>query len=367
MSSCALDAARRRRRRESADVGGRVDRNITEPALIGVSGLNANRPVDRIRAAILDDGLLRCGDADLLPLAEIDTQLQEVMGLYQASRFDQMVKTLPDLLTAANWAKEQPTQAKRRKASRLSALSHQAAAMVLTKLGEHDLAWIASQQGLTVAEISEQPAVIGSLRRSVVHSLQSHGRHASSAKLTERTADELRDELDQGDDESTSIYGTLLLAGSMAAARAGDKSTTRLYLDEASHHADQLTKPGNRLWTSFSSANVAVHRVATAVARDDISNAEKSSQLVDQSALPSERRVRYLFDLAMIAVRRDKADDAIAIMLDAEQVAPEQVHHHVMAQQIVGHLRGTRAGRQNPHLAQLDRRTRKSRATAAGR
>ncbi len=65
----------------------------------------------------------------------------------------------------------------------------------------------------------------------------------------------------------------------------------------------------------------------------------------------------------MIAVRRNRTDDAIATMLDAEQLAPEQVHHHVMAQQIIGHLRNTKAGRQDPRLAQLDQRTRRRLAT----
>ena len=66
----------------------------------------------------------------------------------------------------------------------------------------------------------------------------------------------------------------------------------------------------------------------------------------------------------MIAVKRDRTDEAIATMLEAEQLGPEQVHNHVMAQQIVAHLRSSRSGRQDPRLAQLDRRTRKTRAAA---
>ena len=65
----------------------------------------------------------------------------------------------------------------------------------------------------------------------------------------------------------------------------------------------------------------------------------------------------------MIAVRRNRTGDAIAAMLEAERLAPEQVHRHVMAQQIVGHLRNTKVGRQDPRLAQLDQRTRHSLAT----
>jgi hypothetical protein len=236
--------------------------------------------------------------------------------------------------------------------------------MVLTKLGEHDLAWIASERGLTAAQETDDPAILGSLQRSMVHTLQSHGRTEASTKLAERTADDLRSALKAGSERETSIYGTLLLAASMTAARAGERSSVEELLDEAEHKANQLDHDANHLWTAFGPTNVAVHRVAAAVAQDDISGAERHLRAVDAAALPSERRIRYLFDAAMIAVRRDRTDEAIATMLEAEQLAPEQVHHHVMAQQIVAHLRGSKSGRQDPRLAQLDRRTRRARAAA---
>ncbi len=244
------------------------------------------------------------------------------------------------------------------------ALSGQASAMVLTKLGEHDLAWIASERGLNAAQDADDPAIIGSLNRSMVHTLQSHGRTEASTRLAERTADNLRPALDAGSARETSVYGTLLLAASMTAARAGDRSAVNELLDEADHHAAQLGQDANHLWTAFGPTNVAVHRVATAVARDDIATAEHHTRQLHPSALPPERRIRYLFDVAMIAVKQDRTGDAIATMLEAEQLSPEQVHNHVMAQQIVAHLRSSRSGRQDPRLAQLDRRTRKTRAAA---
>ncbi len=336
---------------------------------IGVLALDsaaAVDAVDRIRSAFLDASGYTIGDLDEdepPDLDDLDQGINQVMAAYQASRFDDMLDRLPDVVAGAHRVAYCHRGREARRANRAVALSGQASAMVLTKLGEHDLAWIASERGLGAASDADDPAVLGSLRRSVVHTLQSHGRTDTATKLAERTADELRSGLTDGSEREASIYGTLLLAAAMAAARAGDRSGVDELLDEADHHAQRLGHDANHLWTAFGPTNVAVHRVATAVARDDIASAERSTSALRPSDLPSERRTRYLFDLAMIAVRRNSIDEAIATMLDAEQLAPQQVHHHVMAQQIIGHLRNTKAGRQDPRLARLDQRTRRSIAT----
>jgi len=45
---------------------------------------------------------------------------------------------------------------------------------------------------------------------------------------------------------------------------------------------------------------------------------------VGPSALPPERRIRYLFDIAMAAVKRDRTDEAIATVLEAEHLSPSK-------------------------------------------
>lgn len=77
---------------------------------------------------------------------------------------------------------------------------------------------------------------------------------------------------------------------------------------------------------------------------------------INTTRLPVERRVRYAFDLALVAHERREVDRAITTMLAAENLAPEQVHHHVMGQQIVSSLRHTNEGRASSELAQLAER-----------
>jgi hypothetical protein len=79
------------------------------------------------------------------------------------------------LLAEAQSAGRAYTGEGRERAKSLLAMTHQAAAMILTKLGEIDLAWIAADRGLVAAQDSGNPIVIGSLFRSVTHSLLSTG------------------------------------------------------------------------------------------------------------------------------------------------------------------------------------------------
>ena len=112
--------------------------------------------------------------------------------------------------------------------------------MILTKLGETDLAWIAADRGLVAAQDSGNPVVVGSLFRSVTHSLLSNGRHAEAVQLTQDAASYLQPGLANATPEYLSIYGTLFLAGSMAAARNQDRATTRTFLAEADDSARRL-------------------------------------------------------------------------------------------------------------------------------
>lgn len=48
-----------------------------------------------------------------------------------------------------------------------------------------------------------------------------------------------------------SVYGSLFLAGAMAAARAEDRPTTRAFLIEAEESARRLGRDASYLWTAF--------------------------------------------------------------------------------------------------------------------
>src|SRR5262249_58407325 len=101
------------------------------------------------------------------------------------------------------------------------------------------VAWIAAERGVTVAQNSGSPVVLGCLCRSVAQTLLATGRSRPAVELVNRAADVLGGELGRADGPMLSVYGTLFLTGAMAASRAEDRSTTRVLLQEAQEAADQ--------------------------------------------------------------------------------------------------------------------------------
>lgn len=340
---------------------------VTVYDLIGnLASPNTGKPespgVDAVRAALMDYTQLSSllaginKDGEVPPLDALRCDVDEVMSAYQSSQYGQMLRRVPELLTQSQIAANEYSGDERRVALRIFAFAGQSAAMILAKLGEFDLAWIASQRGLAAAEQSEDPAVIGSLLRSVIHSLHSDGRAEDARDMTRRAADYIRTKLDKSDPRIVSVYGTLLLPGAIAAARSKDRGTATEYLAEASDMARLIKINANHLWTAFGPTNVQIHQVTVAMSLGDVQTALKLIPHVDTRDLPAERRVRHSLEVVNAYHARNRVDDAIAELLKAERLAPEQVHEHMMSRQLVLRLRTTRDGKRDRKLAELARR-----------
>jgi hypothetical protein len=261
--------------------------------------------------------------------------LTDMWSAYQGSRFGYVTARLPGLLGRAQAAAETYDGDDLLRSRRLLGLSYQLTAVQLTKLGEAELAWIAADRGLNAARATGDPVVTGSLYRSVTHALLSAGRYGEAVRLTEHTASYLEPGLRNPSPQFLSVYGTLFLAGSMAAARNNDRSTVRAFLDSADETARRLGHDANHLWTAFGPTNVAIHRVATAAELGDVQVAIDLGPQIDTSPVPMERRIRHALEVARAYSKRRRIDDAQATLFDAEQMAPEQVRYHFLSRQLV--------------------------------
>lgn len=172
------------------------------------------------------------------------------------------------------------------RAQGLLALSYQVATAVLTKLGEQDLAWIAAERGLTAAQQSENPVVLGSLFRSVTHALHATGRFAEGVQLTEAAAGVLAPQVARASPAFLSVYGSLFLTGAMTAARADDRGSAQTFLREAEDAGNRLGRDANLVWTAFGPTNVTLHRVGTAMELGDVQIALDLGPQVDATTLP---------------------------------------------------------------------------------
>lgn len=156
--------------------------------------------------------------------------------------------------------------------------------------------------------------------------------------------------------EYVSVYGTLLLVGSLASARNEDRLGAHEFLREADKAATLLGGDQNYLWTAFGPTNVKIHRVASAMDLGDVQVAIDLGERIDTSGMPVERRVRHAMETARALTAWNRPDDALATLLDAERLAPEQVRHHALSRRLVQSWMRRRHGKPNYELAALAQR-----------
>jgi transcriptional regulator with XRE-family HTH domain len=331
---------------------------LAEPTLLEWTPDSGTRTVPALRSALMNYRQLTpllgvTTEGEPTSLDELSSNVAEVWDAYQDSRYGFATRRLPLLLADALIAAQAYQGQQREQAHKLMAMTYQGAAMVLTKLGETDLAWIAADRGLAAAQQSGDAVVTGSLFRSVAHCLLSNGRFDAAVQLVGDAGEYLRPGLSEASPEFLSIYGTLFLAGSIASARADDRATTRTFLDEAERAAHRLGTDANHVWTAFGPTNVAIHRVATAAELGDMQVAVDLGPRIDTAGLPTERRTRHNLEVARALSAYNQMDDALAKVLEAEHWAPEQVRSHYLARELVlAWVRGQR-GRPSRNLADL--------------
>ncbi|GAT69090.1 XRE family transcriptional regulator [Planomonospora sphaerica] len=336
---------------------------LAEPSLLDWSPDSGDRTVPALRAAITDyrqlTPLAALAQAHEPPsLTELRSEIADVWHAYQASRYGLVVRRLPALLAEAHHAAGAYQGDQHTQALSLLGQTYHAAVTILVKVGETDLAWIAAERGLTYAQNSGDQIVVASLLRSVTHALLSNGRYDAASQLTNDAAGLLQSDLSQAGPELLSVYGTLFLAGSMASARAEDRTTTQAFLKEAAESARRLGGDANHVWTAFGPTNVAIHQVATAIELGDVQVAIDLGPGLDTSALPIERRARHGIAVAQAFSLWNRTDEALEALLQAEHLAPEQIRHHYLSRQLVLSWIRQQKGKPSHRLSDLARRLR---------
>ncbi|GAA2751079.1 helix-turn-helix transcriptional regulator [Kitasatospora cinereorecta] len=313
---------------------------LAEPSLMDWTTDAQGGTVPKLREALMDYKLMSPllaptsgGEPPDLEILRAD--VGSAWSAYQDARYARATRLIPDILTEAQHAVRAYGGDEQLQAKALLAMAYQGAAMVLTKIGEADLAWMAADRGLAVAQESRNLDVIGSLFRSVSHCLLANGRPAAARDLIKDSTGYLESGLGNASPTYLSIYGTLFLVGSMAAARLDDRSAVREFLAEADRVAQRLGHDANHMWTAFGPTNVAIHRVSTAMELGDVQIAADLGPRVDPSMLPLERRVRHTLELARAYSAQNRTGEALALVLDAEELAPEQVRYHLISRQLV--------------------------------
>jgi transcriptional regulator with XRE-family HTH domain len=283
---------------------------------------------DAVRSQIPDDFAV-----DILRLQR---QVSYTWSAFELADYQVLSRTLPGLLLDAQRSHAATESGN---TSRILTEVYQIMTSTLRKLGEHELAWLAGDRGLALAE-REGDSVIAALTGfRVANALASIGRGRAAFDLNVSHASRLEPALRT--DEVRSVYGHVLLQAAMAAAGEGNAIGVRDMIGEAKQVARHVPEQANYYRLSFSRANVGLHHVAALVSLGEGGLAVEAAASIDEAGIRSlrrERRTTYLIDIARGYSQWGKRDEALEKLLEAEQLAPREVNCRPVARSIIENL-----------------------------
>ncbi len=281
---------------------------------------------------------------DAPPLPELSKAVDHAWMTFQHSKYGVLARTLPRLLRdaqAADAAADAGTESART-AARLLAQVYQIASSTLRKLGEHDLAWLAADRAIMVCQRASDDLLSALATVRVAGALSALGRSRPALEINVNVANQIAP--GEGFDatpERLSVYGIVLLQGTIAAARLADAATVRDLIGGAEEAAKQVGGDDNHYWTSFGPTNVAFHRAAAEVEMGEGAKAVLTHDAIDPlwfAAMLPERRASHLLDLSRAYAQIGDIAKAGETLVEADRLAPSEVRCRPVARDLVSDL-----------------------------
>jgi transcriptional regulator with XRE-family HTH domain len=269
------------------------------------------------------------GDAEPLTLGGLRQAVAYGWDAFQAAHYSTVGRVLPGLVVDAHRTAGVLSGDGQLHAFGLVSMANQLASATLLKLGDLPLAWHAADRGIHFAERATDPVTIASAARRLADAMLNQGQAGAGVDLVVSVAERLGGDLDAGRDAGLSVLGMLYLKGAVAAAERGSASDTAGLLGEAEGVATRLGHDGNAQWSAFGPTNVRLHRVSTLIRLERGRDAVAAAATITPGALaglPRERRANTLVEIAHGYFLDRQRDAALAALLDAERLAPQEVH-----------------------------------------
>jgi tetratricopeptide (TPR) repeat protein len=271
-------------------------------------------------------------------LSTLRTKARKAWDLTHAGRYTELTELLRSLIPNLETAARTVSEDQRAEVFELMAATYQACSAALAKLGEPEAAWIAADRAMAAAERAGNPLLVAAGAYRLVF-VFINARHYDQAEETARTAAEaLQPMADQGDSQAMSLWGGLNLQRAIVAAHVNDPDLAYSQLERVSQVAARLGEGRNEYNTEFGPANVRLYEIAVAVELGDAGRALRAAAAVDTSGLSAERQARMLIDVARAHAQRRQVGEAVAALLQAEAITPEQVRGHALVRQLVSDL-----------------------------
>jgi tetratricopeptide (TPR) repeat protein len=241
---------------------------------------------------------------------------------------------VPDLETAARSVPEE----QQAEVSELLAATYQACSAALAELGEPDAAWIAADRAMAAADRAGNPLLVAAGTFRLVFVFINARRYDQAEETARTAAQALQQMADQANPQAMSLWGGLTLQRAVIAAHLNDPDTAYAQLEQASEVAGRLGEGRGEYNTEFGPANVRLYEIAVAVELGDAGRAVRAATNLDSSGLSAERQARMLIDVARAHAQRRQVHEAVAALIQAEAITPEQVRGHALVRQLVSDL-----------------------------
>ena len=291
-------------------------------------------PMDAARraSASADDGVYN--------LRELRVVVDRAMHVSLSSDYGALEQSLPTLIGCVEAAAMQPHGDEHAAHLALSDL-YAVVGWTLIKADSPVGAWIAAQRALQAAEQVGDVLRIAAATRCLA---EVHMRATNFEEAT-RTAFLAAVHVESAPPEhrltAVSIRGAALLSAAAASARRGDGREAHAALKAATVCATELGQDRSDLATVFGPTNVAIHQVAIAIELGDAQGALRHIPAVQLDMMPTaltERRARFLIDVARSYTQVKDDAAAIAALIQAETIAPDELRHHRLTHELVPQL-----------------------------
>ncbi|MCD0484593.1 helix-turn-helix domain-containing protein [Streptacidiphilus sp. ASG 303] len=271
---------------------------------------------------------------------ELRRAVDEVWDLTHGNRFAELSAALGPLVPRIERAARTAPEADRPELWRLLSRTYQALASAFVRQDEADAAWVAADRAIRAAEESGRTLeVFASVYRLAQAFVRlKHLDQAEHAATTALNALERHQQSRDDEPETLSVIGALHLVLALIHARAGDRSKARQEIERARKVARRIGEDRNDFNLEFGPTNVDIQAASIAVELGDAGEAIDIGTRIDASGLSVERRARLLMDLGRAYAQRRQSGEALAVLLQAEELSPDLIHTHIDARNTIRDL-----------------------------
>jgi Helix-turn-helix domain len=317
-----------------------------------VGHLGLSRDVEKLATTLITPD--RVPEAAPANIAELSRAVATAKRAYQSCQYAEAMAQLPTLLPALQAACDTLDGNAKLRAYALLADAYHVTSSVLLKLDDHGLAWLAADRSMGAATLSQEPLAVGTSARIITHVLMADGHFGAATTAASQYAQRLAASGSDATPETLSVYGSLLLRGAIAAARAEDRDSSMTLLDEAGQAGIRMSGDDNLRWTAFGPANVLAHRVHVAVLLGDAGSAISHARQMNLDHLTvTERKASFFVDTAQAFSQWGKHDKALHALHTANQLAPQEVRSRPAVHRLVTDLLATAPPTTRPHLSEF--------------